>query len=132
MAVAAAAPQLGNLLPLWSVVPFVLMLLAIAVLPLVVGKHWDPNLNKASLSALLGAPVAIWTATLDPAAVVHAGGVPRLVRAEENGLLVEPGSTEELTDALARLLGDKGLRHRLRLAGQGGRGSGGIREDEHT
>src|SRR6267143_2449874 len=74
MAVAAAAPQLGNLFPLWSVVPFIVMLLAIAVLPLVVGKHWDPNLNKAILSALLGAPVAIWTATLDPGAVVHAGG----------------------------------------------------------
>jgi len=73
-AVAAAAPQLGKLFPLWSVVPFVVMLLAIAVLPRVVGKHWDRNLNKAILSALLGAPVAIWTATLDPAAVVHAGG----------------------------------------------------------
>src|SRR5712664_1224391 len=74
MAAGAAAAQLGNLFPLWSVVPFVVMLLAIAVLPLVVGKHWDPNLNKAILSALLGAPVAIWTATLDPGAVVHAGG----------------------------------------------------------
>jgi len=73
-AAGAATPQLGNLFPLWSVVPFVAMLLAIAVLPLVIGKHWEPNLNKAMLSALLGAPVAIWTATLEPAAVVHAGG----------------------------------------------------------
>src|SRR6266850_1759754 len=73
-AAGAATPQLGNLFPLWSVVPFVAMLLAIAVLPLLIGKHWEPNLNKAMLSALLGAPVAIWTATLEPAAVVHAGG----------------------------------------------------------
>src|SRR5207244_560685 len=66
------APLLGHLLPLWSVVPFAAMLLCIAVLPLAAGKLWESNLNKAVLSAVLGVPVAIWTATLDPTAVVHA------------------------------------------------------------
>src|SRR5438128_2984719 len=66
------APLLGHLLPLWSVVPFAAMLLCIAVLPLAAGKLWEPNVNKAVLSALLGVPVAIWTATLDPTAVAHA------------------------------------------------------------
>src|SRR5437667_9280785 len=66
------APLLGHLLPLWSVVPFGAMLLCIAVLPLAAGKLWEPNVNKAVLSALLGVPVAIWTATLDPTAVAHA------------------------------------------------------------
>ena len=63
---------LGHRLPLWSVAPFGLQLLCIAVLPLAVPHLWERNRNKALLSLLLGAPVAIWMATLDPAAVLHA------------------------------------------------------------
>src|SRR5437868_9756930 len=74
LAAAAAAPHLGYLFPLWSVAPFVIMLIGIAVLPLVAGKVWEYNHNKALLSVILGAPVAIWTATLDSGAVVHAAG----------------------------------------------------------
>jgi Na+/H+ antiporter NhaD/arsenite permease-like protein len=66
------APQLGNLLPLWSVMPFAAMLLGIAILPLAAGRLWESNLNKALLSAVLGVPVAIWTATLDATALAHA------------------------------------------------------------
>ncbi len=64
--------QLGELFPLWSVVPFAAMLLCIAVLPLVAGRLWELNRNKLILSVLLGAPVAIWTTTLDAFAVAHA------------------------------------------------------------
>ena len=71
---AAAALQLGHQFPLWSVAPFVIMLVGIAVLPLVAGRIWEYNHNKALLSLVLGAPVAIWTATLDSSAVVHAAG----------------------------------------------------------
>jgi glycosyltransferase involved in cell wall biosynthesis len=53
-----------------------------------------------------------------PVVATRVAGVPRLIQAEENGLLVEPGSTEELTEALGRLLGDEGLRQRLRAAGR--------------
>jgi glycosyltransferase involved in cell wall biosynthesis len=53
-----------------------------------------------------------------PVVATRIAGVPRLIQAEENGLLVEPGSIEELTEALARLLGDEGLRHRLCAAGR--------------
>src|SRR5919204_183636 len=66
------APQLGNLVPLWSVMPFAAMLLGIAILPLAAGRLWESNLNKALLSAVLGVPVAIWTATLDATALAHA------------------------------------------------------------
>src|SRR5438067_7646258 len=69
---AAAALQLGHQFPLWSVAPFVIMLIGIAVLPLVAGRIWEYNHNKALLSLVLGAPVAIWTATLDRTAVAHA------------------------------------------------------------
>ncbi len=67
-----AARQLGELLPLWSVAPFGLMLLAIAVLPLVAGPLWVHTRSKALLSLLLGAPVVFWMATLDPAPVLRA------------------------------------------------------------
>jgi Na+/H+ antiporter NhaD/arsenite permease-like protein len=73
-AVAAAAAHLGYQFPLWSVAPFVIMLVGIAVLPLVAGRIWEYNHNKALLSVILGAPVAIWTATLDSGALVHAAG----------------------------------------------------------
>jgi len=68
---AAGAQQLGHLLPLWSVAPFALFLLCIAVLPLVAGHFWDHNRNKALLSFLLGAPVAIWIAYLEPVVLAH-------------------------------------------------------------
>ena len=38
LTMAAAAPHLGHLFPLWSVAPFVIMLIGIAVLPLVAGR----------------------------------------------------------------------------------------------
>src|SRR3954454_4839355 len=74
LAAGASATQLGHLFPLWSVVPFVAMLVSIAVLPLIAGRFWEHNHNKAILSLLLGAPVAIWTVFLDSTALVHAAG----------------------------------------------------------
>ena len=67
-----AGPQLGEILPLWSVAPFALVLLAIAVMPLVAPHFWEHNRNKAILSAVLGIPVVAWIATHDHMAVAHA------------------------------------------------------------
>jgi Na+/H+ antiporter NhaD/arsenite permease-like protein len=72
LASAVTRPHLGHLLPLWSVAPFALLLLCIAVLPLVAGRFWDQNRNKALLSVALGAPVAIGIAYLDPMILAHA------------------------------------------------------------
>jgi Na+/H+ antiporter NhaD/arsenite permease-like protein len=76
LAAAASAPTqtLGHMLPVWSVVPFVLMLLAIAVMPLVAATFWERNWNKVLLSVVLGAPVAIWTGKLDLPVVLHTAG----------------------------------------------------------
>src|SRR6266511_4985201 len=63
---------LGHRLPAWSTAPFGLMLLAIAVLPLARPLFWAHNRNKALVSLVLGAPVAIWIALLEPGAVLHA------------------------------------------------------------
>ncbi len=69
---AHAAAHVGSELPLWSVVPFALMLLGIAALPLAMPRPWERHRFKAVLSAALGVPVAVWMAALDPATVVHA------------------------------------------------------------
>ena len=68
----APAARLGEILPLWSVAPFALVLLAIAVMPLVAPHFWEHNRNKAILSAVLGIPVVAWIATHDHMAVAHA------------------------------------------------------------
>jgi Na+/H+ antiporter NhaD/arsenite permease-like protein len=62
-------PHLGHLLPVWSVLPFGLMLLAIALMPIVAAELWEHNRNKAALSLILGAPVAAWIAFLKPEVV---------------------------------------------------------------
>lgn len=51
-----------------------------------------------------------------PAVGARAGGVPDVIRHEENGLLFTPGDLGDLTKALRRLLGDHGLRTRLAAA----------------
>ncbi|HYG70487.1 MAG TPA: sodium:proton antiporter, partial [Anaeromyxobacteraceae bacterium] len=68
---AAARHDLGHVLPSWSVAPFALMLLSIAVLPLVANHFWEHNRNKALLSVVLGVPVALWVASLDAATLLH-------------------------------------------------------------
>jgi Na+/H+ antiporter NhaD/arsenite permease-like protein len=47
-------------LPAWTVLPFVGLLLAIAILPLAAHRFWDHNRNKALVSALFAAPVAVY------------------------------------------------------------------------
>jgi glycosyltransferase involved in cell wall biosynthesis len=53
-----------------------------------------------------------------PVLSTRIAGVPRLIRDGVNGLLIEPGSVDALTSALARLLRDEDLRLRLRQAGR--------------
>lgn len=47
-------------IPLIALVPFILMLGAIAVLPLVAHHWWEKNKNKLIIALVLGVPVAIW------------------------------------------------------------------------
>jgi glycosyltransferase involved in cell wall biosynthesis len=48
----------------------------------------------------------------------QAGGIPEIVRHEENGLLVPPGNADALAMAMNRLLGDEPLRRQLGKAGR--------------
>jgi len=63
--VMVAAPPAGAAeahldVPAWTAAPFVLILLAIAVLPLVAGHFWHKNSAKALVAALLAVPVALF------------------------------------------------------------------------
>ena len=51
-----------HLIPAWMLIPFVVMLLCIAILPLLpkVGEWWEHNLHKLYVSLILGVPVGIW------------------------------------------------------------------------
>ena len=62
---------LGLQLPYWSVLPFVLMLLSIALVPLWWPHFWESNRNKGLVSAALGLPVALLVGASDPHLLVH-------------------------------------------------------------
>jgi Na+/H+ antiporter NhaD/arsenite permease-like protein len=47
-------------LPLWSAVPFLLLLLCIAVLPLAAGHWWHSNRNKGLVAAALALPTGLY------------------------------------------------------------------------
>ncbi len=52
-------------------------------------------------------------ASSKPVVAFNIGGVNEALRDGETGLLVERGNTDELADAVSRLLSDKGLRERM-------------------
>lgn len=47
-------------MPAWAMIPFGIMLLAIAIGPIIAPEKWESNLNKLIVSAILGVPVAIY------------------------------------------------------------------------
>jgi Na+/H+ antiporter NhaD/arsenite permease-like protein len=58
-------------LPLYTVLPFVAMLLAIALFPLWLPHWWESNRNKLLVSALLGTPVLLLYLVRQPGALTH-------------------------------------------------------------
>jgi glycosyltransferase involved in cell wall biosynthesis len=67
-----------------------------------------------------GLPVSILEAMAAalPVVATPVGGIPDAIRDGEEGFLVSPGSIDELSDRIHRLLSDKGLRQRM---GENGR-----------
>jgi Na+/H+ antiporter NhaD/arsenite permease-like protein len=61
-------------LPLYTVLPFVAMLLAIALFPLWLPHWWESNRSKLVVSAVLGAPVLVLYLSRLPEALVHMAG----------------------------------------------------------
>jgi glycosyltransferase involved in cell wall biosynthesis len=82
---------------------------------------WYEAMDVFALSSLReGLPNVLLEAMAleTPVVATRIAGVPRLVSHDVNGLLVEPGSVEELTVAIGRLLRDPDLRDRLADAGR--------------
>jgi len=61
--------------PIESVIPFVILLLFIALLPLMkfTQQWWEKNSNRALVSAVLGIPVAFYVFSHDPNRISHTG-----------------------------------------------------------
>jgi len=49
-----------TIIPLWSLIPFILMLAMIAAAPLAFPHWWERNRNKLIVSLVLGIPMAIY------------------------------------------------------------------------
>ncbi|MFF4651579.1 glycosyltransferase [Streptomyces sp. NPDC001380] len=78
-----------------------------------------PALDVFALSSRQeGLPVALMEAMACglPSAVTRVGGIPEVVDDGEQGLLVPPADPDALARALARLVGDAGLRDRMGAA----------------
>jgi Na+/H+ antiporter NhaD/arsenite permease-like protein len=52
--------ELGRQLGFWAAIPFAVMLLAVAVLPLAAGRWFVRNRNKAILSLVVGTPTVVY------------------------------------------------------------------------
>src|SRR5436190_1049052 len=59
--------------PLWTILPFAGLLVAVAVLPLIAPHWWHKSSSKAIVSILFGLPVAILVGMRAPDALVHTG-----------------------------------------------------------
>ena len=62
-------------LPLWTVLPFVAYLAALALVPLALPRFWESNRNKLAMAAAFSVPVAVglWRAGL-AAWLAHSAG----------------------------------------------------------
>jgi len=58
-------------LPVWTVLPFVGLLLSIAVLPLAAPRFWETNRNKGMVAALFAAPVVLYLLAAHGASGLH-------------------------------------------------------------
>jgi Na+/H+ antiporter NhaD/arsenite permease-like protein len=58
--------EMGQLLPYWTVAPFIFILLAIALLPLFTSHWWESNLNKGVISTLCSLPVLAYLVWMGP------------------------------------------------------------------
>jgi Na+/H+ antiporter NhaD/arsenite permease-like protein len=63
----------GDPLPLYTVAPFIAMVLAIALCPLWMSHWWEPNRSKLAVACALSLPVVVLYARRQPHALLHTG-----------------------------------------------------------
>ena|SRR5207249_2318783 len=64
-------PSPASCLPFWSLIPFLLMLVSIAVLPMAIPEWWKSNRNKIILSLALSLPVLAVVLPCEPRLMWH-------------------------------------------------------------
>lgn len=67
----AAEEGIGKSLPFYSVGPFIAMLLVIAILPLIIPRWWEKNINKLYISLVLGIPIGIYYIYNSPPSLIY-------------------------------------------------------------
>jgi Na+/H+ antiporter NhaD/arsenite permease-like protein len=65
--------EFGAEVPLWAVIPFAVMLLGIAVLPLVAHHWWESNRNRGIFAAVVATPMGIYLLLSFPEGLLHSG-----------------------------------------------------------
>ncbi|HJL17724.1 MAG TPA: sodium:proton antiporter [Sandaracinaceae bacterium LLY-WYZ-13_1] len=65
--------EFGSEVPLWAVIPFAVMLLGIAILPLVAHRWWESNRNRGLFTAIVASPMAVFLLLEFPEGLVHSG-----------------------------------------------------------
>lgn len=63
---ADAQEHLGTMLSYWSVLPFIIILLSIAIIPLLHGGWWESHLNKGTVSILCSLPIMAYLISFGP------------------------------------------------------------------
>jgi Na+/H+ antiporter NhaD/arsenite permease-like protein len=63
--------EFGQTAPAFTVLPFALMLLCIAVLPLFAPHFWESNRNKGIVTGLLAIPTALYLVSVHPEGLKH-------------------------------------------------------------
>src|SRR5437867_7683292 len=64
-------PPAASYFPLWSLAPFLLMLVSIAVLPMAASQWWESNRNKTILSVVMSVPVLAVVLPTNPQLLWH-------------------------------------------------------------
>ena len=62
---------MAAMVPVFLTIPFIALLLAIAILPMAVPHFWEQNKNKALVATLFSIPVLVWFLGHEPVAIVH-------------------------------------------------------------
>jgi Na+/H+ antiporter NhaD/arsenite permease-like protein len=64
--------ELGLGLPVWAVLPFVIMLGGIAILPLAAAHAWEKHRNKLIFTTIVALPIGLWLSVAHVDALAHA------------------------------------------------------------
>ncbi|MBI4196653.1 MAG: sodium:proton antiporter [Deltaproteobacteria bacterium] len=59
------------MIPLWTALPFTLLLLSIAILPMTVGHFWESHRNKGIVALGLSVPIIAWLIGHNPHELAH-------------------------------------------------------------